>query len=262
MLVQFWDIFGMLIFIWGQSQLVSSEVKVQTCLKLWIKPFWLTLEQDCYTPFLLRFCLYFGRFRKAAIFCLYFPSVLSFTLFQTMFATCFIRSQSQKCKQAQSSGLNLFKLAPNFNVKAHSDCLLRFVEMMIMMVDVKINPFFLHVQIFQRRKLFWGDRFYWRHFAKRGSRNASYVAAQDKVDSGNIDKKDHNDKMNVAPYCSNIHHQSIDHIYQLIIEFNRLSDVDDTAIPHLTIFGALKHSQKYGQLSQIQQLTCVAPVQR
>ena len=54
--------------------------------------------------------------------------------------------------------------------------------------------------------------------------------------------------MNVAPYCSNIHHQSIDHIDQLIIEFNRSKDLDDTAIPRSTIFGALK----YGQISQIQ----------
>ena len=118
-----------------------------------------------------------------------FPSVLSFTLFQTMFATHFIRSQSQKCKQAQSSGLNLFKLAPNFNVKAHSDCLLLFVEMMIMMVEVKINLFFFMFLIFQRRKVFWKNRFCWRQFAKSGSRYASYVAAQDKVESGYIYQK-------------------------------------------------------------------------
>ena len=68
--------------------------------------------------------------------------------------------------------------------------------------------------------------------------------------------------MNVAPYCSNIHHQAIDHIFQLIIEFNRSKDLDDTAIPHLTIFGVLKYSPKHGQTSQIQHLTCVAPVQR
>ena len=111
--------------------------------------------------------------------------MLSFTLFQTMFATHFIRSQSQKCKQAQSSGLNLFKLAPNFNVKAHSDCLLLFVEMMIMMVDVKINLFSSCFDISE------ADRFCWRYFAKRGSRYASYVAAQDNIESGNIYQKDH-----------------------------------------------------------------------
>ena len=59
-----------------------------------------------------------------------------------------------------------------------------------MMVDVEID-FFLLVLIFPRQKVFLGDRFCWLLFAKSGSRYASYVTAQDKVESGNIYQKDH-----------------------------------------------------------------------